>query len=408
MTRSRVGILHYAVPPVIGGVEAVIQAHARELTHAGYPTTLIAGRGDASALIPEIDSQHAEILRMNTELETGQVPEAFDDMVGRLQTALQPLVASLDHLIIHNVFTKHFNLPLTAALHRLIDSGSIQHAIIWCHDLTWTSPHSRGRVHPGYPWDLLRTYRNDVAYVVVSEKRQEELAGLFSCHRDKIHVIYNGVDPELLLGISVKGMELINRLDLLNAGLVILMPVRITQAKNIEFALKVTAALKAKQSQPVLVITGPPDPHDPDHMHYFEALKSQRRQLGVEENVRFVYESGSQPDTPHLMDEQAVGELYRLSDVVFLPSHREGFGIPVLEAGLCGIPVVCTGFPAAQEVGRNDVNNFSTDQSPDDVAELLLDLIQANPLSRLRRRVRQEYTWRALFKHQIEPLLNLP
>ena len=82
--------------------------------------------------------------------------------------------------------------------------------------------------------------------------------------------------------------------ELNEADLVLLMPVRITQAKNIEFALQVTASLKSKNIRPKLVVTGPPDPHDPEDMAYYQSLLELRQKLGVEREVRFVYSSGPQ------------------------------------------------------------------------------------------------------------------
>ena len=328
-------------------------------------------------------------------------------MVEDLNMALRPLLADLDYLIIHNVFTKHFNLPLTAALHRFIGQDSAPQMIAWCHDLTWTSPHSRQKVHPGYPWDLLRTYRKEVAYVAISHSRREELAGLFGCEPGLIRVIYNGVDPQKLLGISNEGMALVERLGLLDAGLAILMPVRITQAKNVEYALKVVASLKALNRQPLLVQTGPPDPHDPQNMEYFHSLRDLRRNLGVEDAMRFVYESGPQADQPYRINEGVVGDLYRMCDLVFMPSHREGFGMPVLEAGLAGLPVICTRFPAAVEIGNQSVIPFSIEQAPETTARLISDTVDTNPLSRLRMLVRRKYTWSALFRREIEPLLSV-
>ena len=105
-------------------------------------------------------------------------------------------------------------------------------------------------MHPGYPWDLLRTYREDVTYVTVSLHRQAELAGLLGCSPERIHVVYNGVDPADLYSLSEEGQALIERLDLDDADLILLMPVRITQAKNIELGLQVTAQLKARGMPP--------------------------------------------------------------------------------------------------------------------------------------------------------------
>jgi glycosyltransferase involved in cell wall biosynthesis len=91
---------------------------------------------------------------------------------------------------------------------------------------------------------------------------------------------------------------------------------------------------------------------------------------------------------------------------MFMPSHREGFAMPVLEAGLAGIPVVCTEVPAAVEIGGPDVLLFDKDDHPDDLAARILTQVQSDPVHRLRRRVRQNYTWQAILERDIEPLLR--
>jgi glycosyltransferase involved in cell wall biosynthesis len=412
--RPETAILHYTAPPVVGGVEAVIQAHAGAFIRAGYPVTVVAGRGEKEALpsgtsfvrIPEMDTKYSQVAEMSSRLEQGEVPPDFDDMVNQLIGMLTPTLSSFDIVVIHNLFTKHFNLPLTAALYTLLDAGKLGRCIAWCHDFTWTSPSSGSKVHPGYPWDLLRTYREDVTYVVVSERRQQTLAALFGCPLERIRVIYNGVDPGALLGLSPKGGDLVNRLGLLESDLVLLMPVRVTQAKNIEYALQVVAALKARGCNPKLVLTGPPDPHDVDSMAYFEGLQALRQQLGIEDEMRFVFESGPDSDEAFIIDEQVVGDLYRVSDVMFMPSHREGFGMPVLEAGLVGLPVVCTEIPAAEEIGGEAVAIFDANLDPDQLAEELMIWAEDDLLHRLRRQVRQDYTWDAIFQRDISPLLG--
>jgi glycosyltransferase involved in cell wall biosynthesis len=413
MRVPRITMLHYTAPPVVGGVEAVILAHAQTFIRAGFPVTIVAGRGEAEALpesvdlvlVPEIDSQDAEIARMSAQLEQGRVPPGFEAMSERLGERLAPVLSRFDYLIVHNAFTKHFNLPLTDALDRSLDGDQRPHCIAWCHDFTWTSPSSGSKVHPGHPWDLLRTRRPDVTYVVVSQRRQQELAGLFGCPPEEIRVIYNGVDPQALLGLSAQGAALVERLGLLERDLILLMPVRVTRAKNIEYALRVVAALKARGCRPKLVLTGPPDPHDAESMAYFRSLRVLRQELGVEEEMRFVFESGSDPDEPYLIDAGTVGDLFRVSDLMFMPSHREGFAMPVLEAGLTGIPVVCTQVPAAVEIGGEDVIAFDLDETPDRLAERMLAWAEGSPVHRLRRRVRQNYTWQAIFRRDIEPLL---
>ncbi|HSB67575.1 MAG TPA: glycosyltransferase family 4 protein [Anaerolineales bacterium] len=410
----RIDILHYSVAPVVGGVEAVIQAHAQLLRQAGYPVTVIAGIGEQGNLppgteftrIPEMDSRHPGVVEASRQLEAGVIPADFERITAGLHTSLNHALEDEAVLIIHNVFTKHFNLPLTAALVRLLEQGKIKRCIAWCHDFTWTSSHSRSKVHPGFPWDLLRTMREDVTYITVSRQRQAELAGLYQCPLDRIQVVYNGVDPVEVYGLTEEGLQLVDRLGFDSSDLILLMPVRITQAKNIEFALQVVSILKSSGIRPKLVVTGPPDPHDPADMHYYQSLLDLRRQLQVEEEARFVYESGPSLSEGYMIDTQVVMQLYRACDVLFMPSHREGFGMPIMEAGIIGKPIFTTPIPAAEEIGAAQVTQFSLDEVPEKVAGRILAWSNSNSTYMLMNRIRQNYTWKAIFQNNILPLLQ--
>lgn len=413
MNPPSIAILHYTAPPVVGGVEAVIQSQVEVFTSKGHDICVIAGRGDEGKypegvdfhLIPEIDSQHPRVLEINTELEKGKVHPQFSLMVDQLVERIKPHLLGFDQLIVHNIFTKHFNLALTGALQVLLSEGVIPGCIAWCHDFTWTSPSSRSKVHPGYPWDLLRTKWDEVKYVVVSRQRQDTLAELFNCPLDEISVVYNGVDPNILLGLSEDGKAIVNRFKLLECDLILLMPVRVTKAKNIEFALRVLGGIKSKGYRPKLVLTGPPDPHDPDNFTYYQSLQALREELGLGEEMHFVYELGGEGNSGYTIDIATVSDLIRVSDLVFLPSHREGFGMPVLEAGLVGIPVVATEIPAVSEIAGQDVIVIDKSHTPERVAEIILEWAEGNPLHQLRRRIRQSYTWDAIYKNEILPLL---
>jgi len=408
-------MLHYAAPPVIGGVEGVIQAHCQVFEQFDYPVAVIAGRGETSALakgidfflIPEVDTQHAKVLEISAALEAGRIPETFESFTKKIANTMAPILCQYDNLIVHNIFTKHFNISLTAALFQLIEDGIIQNCIAWCHDFTWTSPNSRSKVHAGYPWDLLRRYEPRINYVTVSKERQRTLAQLFDQPEETIKVIYNGVDPQTLLGFSNEGQALIRRLNLLQNELILLMPVRVTQAKNIEYAMKLLVELIAKGIHPKLIHTGPPDPHSGKSMAYFRTLQNQRDELGLSDSMHFVFESGPLPGRPYQIDLKVVGDLYRISDMMFMPSHREGFGMPVLEAGLAGIPAICTpNVPAAVEIGGEDVTIFDTKTTPVQLADQIINWMRTSSQYRFRQRVRRQYTWEAIFKHDIRPLLK--
>ena len=416
MKKLSIAILHYSAPPLVGGVESVILAHSKLLVKNDFPVLILAGEGNAESLpkkasfikLPLLNSQHPQILQASEDLEQGMVPQNFGDLVNKIMADLSPLLQQVDLLIVHNVFSKHFNLPLTAALFRLLDTRVINNCIAWGHDFSWTSVHSSSKVRPGYPWDLLRTYRSDVTYITVSKARQLELAALFKCLPQKIRVIYNGVDEGEILRLSKKGLTLINRLGLLENELNIILPVRITQAKNMELAFKVVFLLKQKGVGCKLVITGPPDPHDQGNLEYLQALHTLRTDLQLNREVLFVYEMGPQKGVINTIEMEMVAELMRVSDILFMPSHREGFGMPILEAGLAGIPIFCSNqIPSAQEIGESNLIRFSPEADADEVAKLILDWKNNDPVYQLRSYIRRNLTWNNLFKYEILPLLEI-
>ena len=308
MTRvKRVAILHYAGPPVVGGVESTIYHHARLLTQAGYEVTVIAGRGEscypgvAFCKVPEIDSRHPEVLAVGGALAEGRVPQEFLALRDRLTGRLHSLLVDSDVCIVHNAVTLHKNLALTAALHRLAEEGSAR-IIAWSHDFAWQDPLYTPYLHSGYPWDLLRTPWPGTRYVVVSEHRRECLAALLGLPEDQVDVVTPGVDVAEFLKLEEATQRLVGELDLLLADPLMLLPARITRRKNIEFAIRVTAALIRHKPWATLIVTGPPGPHNPANVAYLESLRTLRQQLGLANRVYFLYEHGEGNRPLHVTD----------------------------------------------------------------------------------------------------------
>jgi glycosyltransferase involved in cell wall biosynthesis len=101
-----------------------------------------------------------------------------------------------------------------------------------------------------------------------------------------------------------------------------------------------------------------------------------------------------------------VADLYRVSDIVLMTSHREGFGMPVIEAGFSGKPVFSSNIPAAKEIGRKEIYRFSLNSSPEQIANLIINWASSDPVHLMRVRMRQNFTWQKIFTKKIQPLLN--
>ena len=104
-----IALMHYSVPPVVGGVESVIGHHARLMDANGHSVRLIAGRGDSLGeeiplvAIPLADSQHPRVLSVKEQLDEGTVTADFDSLRDDLVSQLQAALTGVDILIAHNI-----------------------------------------------------------------------------------------------------------------------------------------------------------------------------------------------------------------------------------------------------------------------------------------------------------------
>ena len=56
------------------------------------------------------------------------------------------------------------------------------------------------------------------------------------------------------------------------------------------------------------------------------------------------------------VDDETLAALYRRATLLLMPSEREGFGLPVVEALACGTPVIASDLPVLREVGGGSVD----------------------------------------------------
>jgi glycosyltransferase involved in cell wall biosynthesis len=400
MSKPRIALLHYAAPPTIGGVESTIAAHARLFAAHRYPVKIIAGRGepfDANIpveIIRDLDSQSDRVLTVHAELTRGIVSERFHVLVRDLNEALANSLADYDVLIAHNTLSLHKNLALTAALQQL---HRIQ-VIAWCHDFAWTDPQYADDIHPGFPWNLLKQPWTGIPYVVVSEARKKELEDLWTT-TGNISVIPPGIDLCEFLGVTATTRNLVSALGLADAEPLLLLPARLTRRKKIERAIEIIAAMRRQATNAKLVVTGPPGPHNPANLEYLTQLRMLRNQLGTNNAVLFLYEHV-------VVDDLTRRDLFLLADALLFPSEREGFGIPLLEAGLARLPIFCSDLTPFHESASKYAHYFSDSASAEAIATLIHDVLKRDRAYQLKRHILHQYAWQRIFSEQIEPLVQ--
>jgi len=404
-----IAILHYSVPPIVGGVEGVIAHHARLMAANGHSIRLVAGRGESLGekipliAMPLADSQHPRVLAVKQQLDEGVVTTEFDSLRDDLASQLQNDLSDVDILIAHNVCSLNKNLALTAALQKLQAAGErkLPCLILWHHDLAWTTPRYLPELHNGYPWDLLQTDWGGASHVVVSELRRRELAQLMKLESASVRVIPNGVDAARFYKLEPQTRKFLDQTRVMDAAPILLLPVRLTPRKNIELALHTLAELHRHFPQAALVITGPLGPHNARNREYFDTLLQLRTQLGLEGSVHFLAELADS-----FLPDEVIADFYRIADALIFPSREEGFGIPLIEAAFSHLPVFCADIPPLRELGLNDAYFFSADEDPALLADLIADYFRSSAPARLAMRTRSAFRWEAIYQQHIAPLLG--
>jgi glycosyltransferase involved in cell wall biosynthesis len=403
----KIALLHYSSPPIVGGVESVLAQHARMMTDEGHEVTVLSGRGTVFderiqvRVIPRLDSRHSEVMEVKNFLDTGQHTPAFEMLREQIRTELLPELTGCDVLIAHNVASLNKNLALTAVLHEEYTKPGFPRLVLWHHDLAWTTPRYHGELHDGYPWDLLRTNWEGVTQVVVSELRRRELSELYGIAGEVIKVIPNGVDIASFFKFESQTVELIDRLNLLEADPLFLLPVRLTPRKNIELALNIMAHLRNHFPSVMLLVTGPEGPHNPNNKSYRHYLMRLRDALGLQGAAHFLAEMSDE-----FLSDEIIADFYRLADALLFPSREEGFGIPIIEAAFSKLPTFCADIPVLHELADGNVTYFDPDANPEEVANLIKHRLDAEITSRWGRRAKLEFTWDQIYSVHIATLLK--
>ena len=398
--RARVLLLHFTTPAVLGGVERVIGTHASGLLAAGADVAIVAGRGAAASRgpevirIPELDSRHAAVLEVGAALRRGEIPDGYGALRDRIEAALRPHVDRADRVVVHNALTLHKNHALAAAIERLAQARP-DTFIHWTHDLGWTDAQYAGELHDGEPWDRFRRPLANVRYVAVSAGRRDELCALLGLGPQEVSVVVNGVDLPAVLGLSAAGARLAGRLGLYEADPLLLLPARLTRRKRVEAAIAATAALREVGRPAHLVVTGGPGAHNPANRRYLAEL---RAQAAAAPGTHLLYALGVRPS------DRLVADLYALADAVLLPTANEGFGIPIVEAALHRLPIVCTDLPALRELAGADATYLAPDADGPAIATAIAQRLDGDPEARLRSRAKR-LAWSRVLRERVVPVI---
>lgn len=273
-----------------------------------------------------------------------------------------------------------------------------RNVIVTCHDLDAirciVDPTAARRSMPfrAIAQRILAGLRKAALVTCVSNATRDELVNRGIVPAERTLVVHNGVDPvfspigdvcaerqaDALLGAGGS-----SRIDILHVGSTI-------ARKRIDILLRSFAAVRKSLSNARLIRVGGPFDH---------AQSELLRELDLTDSVIVL----------PFLDRRTLTAVYRRAAMLVLPSEREGFGLPIVEALACGTPVIASDLPALREVGGTAAVYCPVGDVPRWSAAMLA--LAAEPLARpeTSRRRRQQglaqaakFSWSAYAAKMVE------
>jgi glycosyltransferase involved in cell wall biosynthesis len=214
--------------------------------------------------------------------------------------------------------------------------------------------------------------------VTISRFTAQQLRERFDVEGKRIKIVYPGIDRSYWENVDQKRLEQTKA----NYGLpsdFLLFVGASEQRKNLLNLLEAVKIIHSRYKKITLVLIGPKGQD-------YKNLKTRIQQLELDAWVKmFGY-----------LDDDELKNFYRLASAFIYPSLWEGFGIPLLEAMACGVPVVTSQTSALPETG-GEAAVYTDPKNPEDIAEKTIqvledDILKERLISAGKKRI-QSFRW---------------
>lgn len=376
-------MLSWEYPPrIIGGLARVVWALSKEIANLGWDVHVVTADHPGS---PEHETDGlVHVHRVKTQ--TDPTPD-FLSWVSRLNFGLLQYAIQLQRKVNFDIVHAHdwmvtdaawvmksgFGLPIVATMHAT-EAGRMHgvHTDLqrYIHQMEWRLTFES--------WEV----------IVNSHHMHAELQRLFGLPPDKLVVIPNGTDPEVF-DFEFNSPHTLRGSYAADHEQIVLFVGRLVTEKGVQIMLNAAPTVLAQcPAQFLIVGTG----------YHTDELKRQAHALGIAHHVKFL---------GYVSDEE-LKRLYKISDVVCIPSLYEPFGIVALEGMAAGVPVVTSDAGGLTDFVEHMVTGVTTYAgNATSLAWGLLEVMRNKELAAslkevAHEKVRHIYNWKVIAKRSLE------
>jgi glycosyltransferase involved in cell wall biosynthesis len=239
--------------------------------------------------------------------------------------------------------------------------------VVTIHDMSFVAfPDSYDVWFRRYFTFLVRVSARRADHIItVSEASKSDIVRLCGVRADKVSVISLGVDPTWSHNRAIDRTGSQDE-EIPTPDRYVLAVGEFAPRKNLGRLIEAFDQMVRRRpdTDHHLVLIGPAYPRL--YEEHLQQLKYQVRKLKLEHRIHFII------DAP----QSTLIEFMRKADALAFVSLHEGFGLPILEAMLTGIPVLCADTSSIPEVAKGAalyVNAFDTTDIAAGLQKILLD-----------------------------------
>lgn len=331
--KLKIAHVHWAFPPIIGGVETHLAILLPELVKRGHQVSLLTGSVQGPKLHKDyrgINIRREPLMNLNRLSKKG--------FLG-IEKKLRRLIKSFLDTARPDVVHAH-NMNYFSKIHaRILEDETRKRKIF-----TVLTAHNS--------WDdtLFLNLTRKIRWghiIAVSSYIKKELTSI-GCDSNQLTTICHGIDIDKFKPANKK--EYKEKFAFLKDKRVILHPARIGIAKGCDISVKAMKIVINKFPDAVLVLTGADNSVDwgANQGNEISYIVDLAEDLGIGDNVFF---------DMFTLDEMP--KLYAISEVCLYPSsNSEPFGLTMLESLASGRPMIVTNSGGMPEIIQDGINGY--------------------------------------------------
>lgn len=275
----------------------------------------------------------------------------------------------------------HFNVPLQYN----------KPFVVTIHDLTHSKYPGRDKSRVfhrmAYKATIAHAVKKSKKVITISNAVKDEIIEYFRILADKISVVYEGVNQTFHMVDRESARSQVQKRFGIAKHYILYVGVW-RRYKNLPALAAAFDLLHDRGFDCQLVLAGEQDPFYPE-------IRNQITDNRYHESVKIL---GKVSDEDLLY-------LYNAADLFVLPSLAEGFGLTVLEAAACGVPVACSDIPVLREIMGAGAVFFDPHNVPnmaDVMSQVLSNPQKAEELANAGLRRIRHFSWKKAAEETIK------